>query len=238
MSIKLASSLIDALRATLVETRRRMHPRQTLEHFLYVVVRDGAATSLLDSCGCDSAHLRTELAEYLELQSEVPAKSLATPKADGALERTLQRAGLHALSASQTQLDIGQVLVQILREEQSYAAMLLRAEGVDHLELTRCLSHGQPGPFPRQAMGLAPDQRATVTLHNDDYTPIGFVVFVLRTIFGHPEVAAVFLTKQIHEHGRAPAGVYLAAIAEDKVAQVHEQAAQAGFPLFCTCESA
>ena len=147
MSIALDNKLIEALRATGLEAERRRHPRQTLEHFLYVIVRDGAAAALLATCGCDSAHLRAELDEYLELQPERPAHSSAAAKLDAPLERALTRAGVHALSANVTLLGIGPTLVQLLRETASYAAMLLRAEGLDRLELVCYLTHGHPGPF-------------------------------------------------------------------------------------------
>lgn len=238
MSISIDDALAAAVRATGAEAQQRQHSRQTLEHFLYVIVRDGSAATLFAACGCNPAHLRSELAEYLELQPERAGSRVGAAQMDEALERVFSRAGLHALSAGRSELAIGQVLVQLLREEQSYAAMLLRAEGLERLELVRYLTHGHPREFTGDPVTLARDQPAAVVLHNDDFTPMEFVVWVLNTIFKHPTPAATFIMQCIHQQGRAVVGVYPAAIAEDKVAQVRAHAARAEQPLRCTCELA
>jgi len=238
MPISIDDTLASALRATGAEAQRRQHSHQTLEHLLFVIVRDGAAANLLEACSCNAAHLRAELAEYLELQPKRSAFRSNVATRDPALERVFSRAGLHALSAGLSKIDIGQVLVQLLREEQSYAAMLLRSEGLDRLALVRYLTHGHPREFTGDPVFLPREQPAAVVLHNDDYTPMDLVVWVLCTIFNHPTAGAAFLMQHIHQHGRAVVGVYPTVIAEDKAAQVRAHAAQAGQPLRCTCEIA
>lgn len=236
MSISFDDALATALRATGAEAELRRHPRQTLEHFLYVVVRDGWAEKMLTQCGCDLHHLRTELAEYLELQPERPARASAAIKLDPPFERALTRAGLHALSTGKVQLAVPQVLVGLVHETESYAAILLRAEGVNRLELVQYLTYGHPGPLPSAQVPLDRHQLAVVIVHNDDYTAMDFVIQVLCKIFDLSLKEATALMLRIHQQGQAVVGVYPAAIAEDKVALVHAQAAAAEFPLRCTCQ--
>lgn len=77
-----------------------------------------------------------------------------------------------------------------------------------------------------------------VWLLNDDYTPMNFVVWVLRNVFGLPSQAAVALTQEIHRRGRGTCAVYARrAEAEAKVREVADLARQYGHPLMCVVEA-
>jgi ATP-dependent Clp protease adaptor protein ClpS len=75
-----------------------------------------------------------------------------------------------------------------------------------------------------------------VLLHNDDYTPMEFVVGVLRIVFHKSESDAMSIMLHAHTTGYAVAGVYTFEIAEEKVAKVLSLAEEAQFPLLCTLE--
>ena len=75
-----------------------------------------------------------------------------------------------------------------------------------------------------------------VLLHNDHYTAMDFVVYILETVFRKPGDEAVRIMLNVHETGIGVAGVYTAEIAEAKVATVHRQARQQGYPLKCSME--
>ncbi|MDN5862600.1 MAG: ATP-dependent Clp protease adapter ClpS [Salinisphaera sp.] len=77
-----------------------------------------------------------------------------------------------------------------------------------------------------------------VVLHNDDYTPMDFVVEVLQGFFRMPRDKAVQIMLTVHSRGKAVAGAYTAQIAETKVAQVNEYARAHQHPLLCTMETA
>jgi ATP-dependent Clp protease adaptor protein ClpS len=75
-----------------------------------------------------------------------------------------------------------------------------------------------------------------VFLHNDDFTTMEFVVFVLQTIFGHGESEAISIMLNVHRQGLGLAGVYTYEVAEMKVERVTSLAQANEFPLLCTME--
>lgn len=75
-----------------------------------------------------------------------------------------------------------------------------------------------------------------VILLNDDYTPMEFVVEVLKAVFHRPHAEATRIMLHVHQNGMGVAGVYPFEVAETKVHTVEELARQAEYPLKCVME--
>ncbi len=75
-----------------------------------------------------------------------------------------------------------------------------------------------------------------VLLHNDDYTTMEFVVYVLQFVFRKSETASTHLMLTIHHKGQGIAGVFTRDIAETKTQEVLALAEEHGMPLLCTME--
>jgi ATP-dependent Clp protease adaptor protein ClpS len=75
-----------------------------------------------------------------------------------------------------------------------------------------------------------------VLLHNDDYTSMEFVVYILQTVFHKSEPDAVRIMLAVHQQGVGVAGVYTYEIGEAKVDTVTQLARANEFPLLCTLE--
>lgn len=75
-----------------------------------------------------------------------------------------------------------------------------------------------------------------VLLLNDDYTPMDFVVEILREIFHKDRSEAERIMLNVHRKGAGLCGIYTYEIAETKVTRVRAKAKEAGFPLRCTME--
>src|SRR5690606_9305791 len=87
-------------------------------------------------------------------------------------------------------------------------------------------------PAPEEGQ-LQPPPRYRVVLLNDDYTPMEFVVEVLRVFFGMNMETATRVMLKVHTEGKGVCGVYPREIAETKAIQVNEHARAAEHPLLC-----
>ena len=75
-----------------------------------------------------------------------------------------------------------------------------------------------------------------VLLHNDDYTTMEFVIYVLQSIFGKSESEATAVMLKVHKEGHGVCGVFTYEIAETKAQKVTELAKEEDHPLLCTVE--
>lgn len=76
-----------------------------------------------------------------------------------------------------------------------------------------------------------------VLLHNDDFTTMEFVVYVLQQIFQLSETEAVQIMLQVHLNGVGVAGIYPHEVAETKAGKVSDLAKDHEYPLLCTIEA-
>jgi len=75
-----------------------------------------------------------------------------------------------------------------------------------------------------------------VVLLNDDYTPMDFVVFLLKDIFHKDHEGAISTMLEIHQSGAGICGIYTRDVAETKAELVITLARQNEYPLQCRVE--
>ena len=75
-----------------------------------------------------------------------------------------------------------------------------------------------------------------VVLHNDDFTTMDFVVFVLQYVFNRSEAEALNIMLKVHNEGVGIAGTYPFEIANMKSEKAKNLARSREYPLLCTVE--
>src|SRR5688572_1593440 len=75
-----------------------------------------------------------------------------------------------------------------------------------------------------------------VIMHNDDFTPMEFVVVVLELFFNMERTVATRVMYEVHTTGKAVCGVFSKDVAETKVNQVTDYAMIHEHPLLCSIE--
>ena len=87
-----------------------------------------------------------------------------------------------------------------------------------------------------QETKLKPPPMYRVVLLNDDYTPMEFVVEVLRRFFGMNVETATRVMLKVHTEGKGVCGVFPRDIAESKAMQVNDYARESEHPLLSDVE--
>ena len=75
-----------------------------------------------------------------------------------------------------------------------------------------------------------------VLLLNDDFSPMDFVILVLKKFFMKSDAEATDIMMQVHNAGAGLAGVYTFEVAETKVYSVNEFSRRHKHPLKCIME--
>ncbi len=95
---------------------------------------------------------------------------------------------------------------------------------------------GGIGVLPEKKTRLEKPKLFKVILHNDDFTTMDFVVFVLEYIFSRSEAEAVTVMLSVHNSGKGVAGIYPYEIANMKSQKAMNLAKSREYPLLCTVE--
>ena len=75
-----------------------------------------------------------------------------------------------------------------------------------------------------------------VILHNDDFTTMEFVIFILKHVFMRSDAEAVTIMLKVHNEGIGVAGVYPFEVASMKAEKAMNLSRAHEYPLLCTVE--
>jgi ATP-dependent Clp protease ATP-binding subunit ClpA len=163
----IAKELQASIRFALAEAKRLRHEYLTLEHLLLGLLRDPRTIEVLRACGAKPDRIKARLDKFVEETVErLPEGSDAEPQQTMSVERVLQRAAYHALSAEQKVMDSADVLVALFREVDSQALFFIKEEGVTRYDLLNYISHGIKKDA--DATSHTGDERESPAAGNDD----------------------------------------------------------------------
>ncbi len=90
--------------------------------------------------------------------------------------------------------------------------------------------------MPKMKVKFRKPKLYRVFLLNDDYTPMDFVIFILKNFFNKNFEKAMRIMLNVHHNGVGECGIYSYEVAEMKIMQVRECAHQNEHPLQCIME--
>lgn len=133
--------------------------------------------------------------------------------------------------------------------ERADLSLLIHADGAAHQQDRPVCSgsgdkdgakdgEGQAGVVTKTQPKTKQPSMYKVLLLNDDYTPMEFVVMVLKRFFKMDLEQATRVMLHVHQKGVGICGVFSYEVAETKVNQVMDFARQNQHPLQCTLEKA
>lgn len=139
----LSKSVQGVLRDALMEVQRRRHDLLTVEHVLFALTNSMKGRIILEGSGASVAVLRDQLEDFFRTEMEAVALSgnREVTQTEG-VQRVLERALKHIRSAGRGTVELGDLLIAIMDEEESYAVFYLRKQGVERLDVLTFVSHG------------------------------------------------------------------------------------------------
>ncbi len=132
--------LNDVLMAAFSEAKNKRHEYLTPEHILYASLNFEEGKKIIEGSGGDIHSLRKNIEDYFS--SKIEESDVEEPRQSAGFQNVMERAIWHTASAQKNMLDLGDVLVSILDEEESFAAYFLNLEGITRYELLKYISHG------------------------------------------------------------------------------------------------
>lgn len=132
--------LNDVLMAAFSEAKNKKHEYLTPEHILYASLNFDEGRNIIEGSGGDVRSLKKNIEDFFATKME--ETDTEEPRQSAGFQNVMERAIWHTASAQKNILDLGDVLVSILDEEESFAAYFLTLEGISRYELLKFISHG------------------------------------------------------------------------------------------------
>lgn len=139
--MKINEELDHIFRAAYTEAKLRSHEYLTPEHILFASLFFESSSDIIRSCGGDVKGLQAKLEDFFATKIPKARKDL-DPVQSASFQNVIERAVWHTTSAQKSEIDIGDVLISIYDERESYAAFFLHREGISRLDLLNYISHG------------------------------------------------------------------------------------------------
>ncbi len=131
------------LQAAYREAVHRRHAFVTVEHLLFALLHDERGVEIIHACAGDVEQLKYDLERFFQEDMEIlPDDEVIEARQTLAFHRVLQHAVDHTDSAEKEEVEVGDLLVALYQEPDSYAVVLLRAQEVDRLDVLQYISHG------------------------------------------------------------------------------------------------
>jgi len=119
------------------------HELVCVEHLLFAILHDYKGIHIISSCGGNVQNIIQNLYNFFKKNIEpIPANSRSNVQQSIGFHRVLKRAIDHANSSESSEVGIGDVLVSMFDEKNSYAAYFLQKENISRLDILEFISHG------------------------------------------------------------------------------------------------
>ncbi|MCH6574821.1 MAG: AAA family ATPase, partial [Bacteroidetes bacterium] len=139
----LSKELEDTLQRAYDLAKAKKHEFITLEHILFEMTNESGASEVLMACGVDLEKLKYDLAEFMDKNMpSIISEDLAEPQYSVGSQYILRIAAMHVQSAGKEELESGNLIVAMFKEEDSHAVYFLKEQGVERFDVVRHISHG------------------------------------------------------------------------------------------------
>jgi ATP-dependent Clp protease adaptor protein ClpS len=231
MSITFSDGLEKTLRRATSIARAQNRASAEPEDLLLALTEDDETAAAFIAAGADLRQLRLEIATLFEEEPGEPSPDLAeaafhTPAIHDLFEDTIDV----VRASGRDVVTSADILGVLISETVGFA---LEEQGVTRHDLLSYISHGLAKAETIAAPVAPAGETLALFILNDHFTPMAFVVDILRELFGLTEDDAERVTRDTHQSGRGACGVFPRAVAIDLVQRVESAAREQQHPLRC-----
>lgn len=215
MSITFSDGLEKTLRRATSIARAQNRASAEPEDLLLALTEDDETAAAFIAAGTDLGLLRRDIATLFEDELGGPSPDLAeaafhTPAIHDLFEDTIDV----VRASGRDVVTSADILGVLISETVGFA---LEEQGVTRHALLSSISHGLAKADTIAAPVAPAGETLAVFILNDHFTPIVFVVEILRDLFGLTEDDAQRVMRDTHRSGRGACGVFPRAVAIDLV---------------------
>ncbi|MEX0686519.1 MAG: ATP-dependent Clp protease ATP-binding subunit ClpA [Balneolales bacterium] len=138
------------LRNSYMLASHQKHAFVCIEHLLQAILKDPNGSFIIKSCGGDVDGLNDDIENYYSTLEVNKTKDYEPIHTVG-FKRALHRALVHARSAEQEEIGIGDILISFFDEKDSFAAHYMTKNGLSKMDVLNFVSHGIAKPGYEQA---------------------------------------------------------------------------------------
>jgi ATP-dependent Clp protease ATP-binding subunit ClpA len=138
----ISQSLNEVFQKSIIYAKELKHEYITIEHIFYQLLNSPDGAKIIFACGGDVQKMKELIKNYIYSNiSTLPQNINEEPFESVALSRLIDRMVKHIQSSGQHSADIGDLLVAIYDEVNSFAYMLLNEYHISKLDILETISH-------------------------------------------------------------------------------------------------
>ncbi|MDO9266494.1 MAG: ATP-dependent Clp protease ATP-binding subunit ClpA [Sulfurimonas sp.] len=148
----ISQSLNEVFQKSIIYAKELKHEYITIEHVFYQLLNSPEGAKIIFSCGGDVQKMKELIKDYIYSNtSTLPQNVSDEPFESVALSRLIDRMIKHIQSSQQHSADIGDLLVAIYDEVNSFAYMLLSEYHISRLDILEIISHSNEAETPKES---------------------------------------------------------------------------------------
>ncbi len=148
----ISHSLNEVFQKSIIYAKELKHEYITIEHVFYQLLNSPDGAKIIFACGGDVQKMKELIKDYIyKNTSTLPQNVNDEPFESVALSRLIDRMIKHIQSSQQHSADIGDLLVAIYDEVNSFAYMLLNEYHISRLDILEIISHSEETETPKES---------------------------------------------------------------------------------------
>lgn len=128
------------LMAAYNEAKYKGHEYFTPEHILYASLFFDEGAIVIESCGANVEVIKNELVKFFD--ENIPVVDDADPIESVGVNSIMQSTAFHCMSSGKDTISLGDIIVSLFNEKESFASYILQKNGVKKIDVLRFISHG------------------------------------------------------------------------------------------------